>query len=294
MITLKTNRLRVEILEPGEGRNQTVRFDRAGFISRVTLDGKHEFCTVEPDNLSHPCSGGAGLCSEIKDDNIWDEVPVGKQCPKFGVGLLEKPSGESYKFFEKSYRKEFFQISWEASGSRAVFRTEPKPCMGRALRQTKAVTLDGNSINILYTFENTGEKRLNLREYVHNFVTIDMLPIGPDYYLSFPTARRQDGKHGHNGEGTICGKGSGFTFSGYDAAASMADVSGAEIDPAKPFSWKITNAISPAAISEEESFIPESVPIWTIDHIISPEVYHSFSIAPGETHTYTRKWVFSC
>ena len=33
MITLKSNRLRVRIAEPGEAPNQTHRFDRAGFIS---------------------------------------------------------------------------------------------------------------------------------------------------------------------------------------------------------------------------------------------------------------------
>ena len=119
MIVLKSDRLLVEIDEPGEGRNNTVRFDRAGYITRVQLDGQHEFCTVEPDNLSHPCSGGAGLCSEIKN-TLWAETPVGGKSPKFGIGLLTKPDEGHYLFYGK-YETEHFPMYIESDGRTAVF-----------------------------------------------------------------------------------------------------------------------------------------------------------------------------
>ena len=68
-IILNSKRLKVEITEPGIVPNTTARFDRAGFISQVTLDNKYDFCTKEPDNLSHPCSGGVGLCNEYSLSN---------------------------------------------------------------------------------------------------------------------------------------------------------------------------------------------------------------------------------
>lgn len=301
MIKLKSDRLFVEICEPGEERNRTVRFDRAGFIRRVTLDNMkesghsftHEFCTLEPDNLSHPCSGGAGLCSEIKDNNIWNGVPSGGQCPKFGVGLLEKPNNQPYHFYDKSYRADYFDVSWEKNENSAVFRTEPKPCRGYALRGTKTVLLQENRLTVRYKFDNLGEKTLNLCEYVHNFVTIDRLPLGPDYTLSFPTARSQDGKRGETPGNTIIGKGKGFTFSSYNPKAAEVELERAEFDPDKPFRWILANTGSPASVSEEDSFVPDCVPIWCIDHIISPEVYHRFCLAPGESHSYSRRWVFS-
>ena len=58
MLTLQNDRLRVEIAEPGEAPNTGFRFDRAGFIADVVLDGAHSFCTSEPLNLIHPSSGG--------------------------------------------------------------------------------------------------------------------------------------------------------------------------------------------------------------------------------------------
>jgi hypothetical protein len=292
MITLKSDRLQVEIANPGEGRNTTVRFDRAGFITRVCLDGKHEFCTVEPDNLSHPCSGGAGLCSEIKDGDIWSETAIGEDCPKFGVGLLTKPTEEKYKFFAK-YDTKPFDIKITAGESEAVFETAPVSCMGYALRQKKTVTVSGNTVTVKYEYENVGEKSLALSEYCHNFVTIDKLPIGPEYTISMPTIASQDNKAPKQETATIYGKGSGFTYSAYNPAAGMIDVSGDEIDPSKPFSWTIKNSTTSAYLSEEDSFTPSKIAIWTIDHIISPEVFTSFEIAPGETHTYERKWTFN-
>ncbi|MGT2910485.1 hypothetical protein ACVR1I_02080 [Streptococcus cameli] len=53
MILLSNERLRVEIAEPGERPNDTLRFDRAGFISDVTLDGDTHFGANEPMNLRH-------------------------------------------------------------------------------------------------------------------------------------------------------------------------------------------------------------------------------------------------
>lgn len=72
-ISLSSDRLKVEIALPGQEPNTTNRFDRAGFITQVTLDGRYKFCTREPDNLAHPCSGGIGLCSEYQTD-----APPGK------------------------------------------------------------------------------------------------------------------------------------------------------------------------------------------------------------------------
>jgi hypothetical protein len=290
---LRSDRLKAEICEPGEGRNRTVRFDRAAFVVSVELDGSHEFCAEEPDNLRHPCSGGAGLCSEIQAEGLWESTPVGARCPKFGVGFVEKPDGEPYRFFDISYDVEPFDIVWTADGGQAAFRTEARPCGGYALRQTKMVTLEGNSIAVGYEFQNVGKEPLLLSEYVHNFLTIDRHPIGPDYYLGFPTAALQDGKRARRETATIRGVGKGFGYSGYSSEAASIALEKDEIDPGRPFSWHLTHSGSALGVSEEDSFIPDRVNVWTIDRIVSPEVFHRFALAPGEAHSYNRRWTFS-
>jgi hypothetical protein len=292
IIVLESNRLRVEICEPGESHNRTVRFDRAGFISRVNLDGEHEFCTCEPDNLRHPCSGGAGLCSEILDANIWAETPEKTLCPKFGVGLLRKPGDGPYQFFNMAYEVIPFEIDWHTEGTSVIFNTRARECMKYALHQTKTVTVEDNRLVVDYEMENVGEKVLALSEYVHNFITIDRLPIGPEYFLHFPTVANQTYKRSPRTNATIYGDGKGFSYSGYCGEAASMVMEKNEIDPDLMFRWILTHSGILESVSEEVSFIPERVNIWTIDHIISPEVFHNFSLASGERCAYTRSWVF--
>lgn len=95
-INIRTESLSVEIELPGVGFNNTTRFDRAGFITQVTLDGKYDFCTLEPTNLNHPSTGGVGLCNEIRCLSAFEDAEVGRRFAKFGVGLLTKPDDERY------------------------------------------------------------------------------------------------------------------------------------------------------------------------------------------------------
>ena len=84
MITIESNRLSVTIAEPNQECN-TCRFDRAGFITQVTLDGEYEFCTKE-----YGGTNGMGLCSEIKFDPLSVSAPVGGKFLKPGVGITRR------------------------------------------------------------------------------------------------------------------------------------------------------------------------------------------------------------
>lgn len=79
-----------------------VRFDWNGFITQVTLDGKHTFCVPEALEPGRG-TGGCGLCGEfgIHDPLGYDETPIGEYFPKIGAGLLKRPDSEPYDFFRK-------------------------------------------------------------------------------------------------------------------------------------------------------------------------------------------------
>lgn len=288
-IVIGSDRLQVEIAEPGVSPNTTTRFDRAGFVTQVTLDGKHKFCSREPDNLSHPCSGGYGLCSEFRFNEPVSEALMGGQFPKFGVGLLTKTLEGRYVFHHK-YPCEPFAISFEATASSAVFDTAPRECLGYALHNTKRLEVAGNELIMTMTVENVGARPIAFGEYCHNFVTIDYLPLGPDYYLSMPVAS-QDGKAAQSGV-ALMGKGHGVGFCGYSNAASMFIIDDSEVISAAPFSWKLTHRGTAASISETVSVLPARIMVWAIDHIISPEIICNLEAAPGESVTWARRWTF--
>ncbi|MGT2910489.1 hypothetical protein ACVR1I_02100 [Streptococcus cameli] len=37
---------------------------------------------------------------------------------------------------------------------------------------------------------------------------------------------------------------------------------------------------------------PTSLLLWATDHIVSPEIIQTITIAPGETHSWRRQWTF--
>lgn len=291
MIILHTNRLKVEIPHPGEGKNNTCRFDRAGFITSVMLDGTHECCTAEPDNPEDRGSGGAGLCSEIIFGTPSEEAEKGEQFAKFGVGLLMKPDKEPYNFIKK-YEFEPFEIECIVTDTTAAFLTKPKLCNGYALTQKKTITLSDNILTMDYEAVNTGQKQLRLEEYCHNFLTIDHLPIGPDYILHFPTTSFKPGKRPYQSDATLIARENTFTYTGYNARSAIAFITADEISDRMPCFWELTNTKSALSIKEEVSFHPSKIHVWTIDHIISPEIFHGFDLAPGEEHCWSRKWIF--
>ena len=291
-ISLSSDRLGVEIVLPGQEPNTTNRFDRAGFITQVTLDGKYKFCTREPDNLTHPCSGGIGLCSEYQTDAPAREAQIGARFIKPGIGLLTKTEVRDY-IFHKRYQAELFPISWEQHLESVTFVTEPIPCQGFALLLTKQIKVDGSILTMTMNASNVGAREIDLVEYCHNFVTIDRLPIGPAYRLDLHKIANQDGKLSPEVNGTFTGSGSGYSFTGYNPRAAMVHVKPADILPDVPFYWELSHANSLARIRETDSFIPDEVAVWSIDHIISPEVFHHLALKPGASETWSRFWSFN-
>ena len=166
MFTIHSDRLTVGFAEPNV-ENLTSRFNRAGFITSVVLDGKTEFCGDERGGTH-----GAGLCSEITTDSPSREAGVGELFPKFGVGLIKKPDELPYMFM-RPYEADPFEIRYELYGDRVAFETDPKPASGYALREKKTVSVTGNVLRVDYEVENTGEKAFEYSEYCHNFLNLE-------------------------------------------------------------------------------------------------------------------------
>lgn len=288
MITLKSGRLRVEIAEPGIHPNLTSRFDRAGFITSVVLDGQTEFCTMEPTNLIHPSTGGVGLCSEFLFPRACEEAQVGAWFPKFGIGLFRRPDGDPFCFY-RQYETQAFPIRWQAEGDRAVFETAPEECLGYAVRERKTVSVEENRLSMEVALENTGSRPLALREFCHNFITLERQPIGPAYKLEIPCLADQGAEIT---AGTIRGDGRGFTFTDYNPKAALVSLGPECVEPSADYGWKLCHRGVPAAIEAQDSFRPDGLDLWAIDHIVSPESFCRIKLAPGARTAWTRSWTF--
>ncbi len=294
MITIKSDCLRVEIAEPGEHPNDGVRFDRAGFVTEVVLNNERHFCANEPKNLSHPSTGGRGFCSEFMMD-LSSQATAGEKYPKFGVGLITKPDDRPYQFFGK-YDVEYFPVKISAGDREVLFDTQPLPCMGYALSARKRVSVSGNALFMEHTLENVGEKSVDIKEYCHNFISIDGMAISPDYRIDLPNLR-DFGSEQLKGAGSythcnLIGSGRGITFKQAELPVSMADIDLTGMKPEPPFRWKIEHKGAKAYVEGEDSYVPCGMVVWTTDHIISPENFNRITLAPGDKAQWNRRLTF--
>ena len=260
-ITLSSVRLSAVIALPGEPPNTTNRFDSAGFIIQVVLDGRHRFCTSEPTNLSHPCSGGVGLCAEFKADQLAREAAIGEPFLKPGVGIITKTSEDDYLFY-KPYSPERVRVRLSQGTNMLLMKSEPQSAGGYALRSERRVAVEGTALSVRTTLENVGDKAIMLDEYNHNFVTLDQLPLGPGYRLEFRGVPAQMAPLSPEKNGTFSVEGATYSFSAYNPRAAMVHLDLSNRDAAAPFSWRLSHADMPAAVSEQVSFSPAAVAVW--------------------------------
>lgn len=288
MINIRSERLKVEILEPGEGRNRGVRFDRAGFVSQVWLDGKYSFCCDEPGETAH---GGSGLCSEIRCRDTYSQCQPGERFAKFGVGLLLKDNNEPYNFL-KHYDCQAFDVQFDVQEDSVQFVTIAREENGYGLCLGKRLSVHGGSLTAEYRYCNTGSKTLPLEEYCHNFISIESKPIGFGYCLDMPSLSSQAGKRSIFGAGTMIGTETGFRFLDQEPQGSLLTVSRDEIQTHIPFRWHLYHKQSTCSVTGQVSFAPGKVDIWSQGNIVAPEVINIFTLKPGEEVSYKRQWIF--
>ncbi len=296
MMTLKTDRLMIEIADPAQVLAKSSRFEPAGYINEVVLDDKIRFCASEPKNLFHPFTGGRGLCCEYNFD-VSQEASRGEYFPKMGVGLIRKPDDKNYIFYEKYDKILPFPVSYRKYGSRVVFKTQALPCMGYALEQEKILEAKENRLTITKYIKNTGEKTISGEEYCHNFLSIDGMALGPDYELKMPQVTGIEKAANILTEGkpsAFWGTDEGITLKEYLAEPSMMYLEKNVISKEAPFTWIMSERRSRASVTCAEAFSPGRIALWAVDHILSPEAFRQFMLRPGEAASWSRMYLFDC
>jgi hypothetical protein len=315
-ITLESNRLAVEIADPGAVYTRT-RFDWTGFITQVTLDGQHTFCVPE-DYDPAKGTGGIGLCNEFGNELAvgYAEAKPGEAFLKLGIGLLQRPDEGPYNFFRPHQIVERFPIRVEASEASAVFTVEPIECRGYAARLQKTISVAAHALTIQYTLENTGSKPIVTHEYAHNFLGIDRLPIGPDYRLRFPQAvqrepppeqfyrmapawlrwlprpvlRRLIDRYVRGMSRAMALHGQEITWRETPQGFFFSRLQG--FSPRAEPQWHLVHVPTGLHVSEADDFPPARLVVWGAAHVVSAEVYIDLSVPPGGRQRWQRRYEF--
>lgn len=293
MRKLRNRRLEVWFAEPGEKPNGGFRFDRAGYVTDVILDGMYRFLAEEPKYLFHPITGGRGLCCEYGMDNS-NEVANGELFVKPGVGLMKKK--EPYIFYGSYEGLQPFPVLLKQQGEECItFLTEPLLCDGYALRCEKTFCLTDTTLTMDARIVNVGEKTFETEEYCHNFLCIDGMSISPDYHLELPMKAGVPERILDNvfeNESNLKLEKTGVSFLRQEQEVSMSHIPVEDLEISERFCWKLENKKAKAWVAGCDKIAFHRLTLWTCDHIISPEIFQKFRLAPGEAYEWQRSWTF--
>ncbi len=315
-VTLRSDRLLVDIARPGV-LYSGARFDWTGFITQVTLDRRHTFCVPE-SLVEGQGSGGIGLCNEFGIDQPigYQDCPPGGTFPKLGIGLLQRLDAADYQFSRPYPIARAFPMRFDLTENSATFIAEPVDCRGYAARLTKTLRVQGAELRIDYQLENTGAQPLATHEYCHNFVGIDSAAIGPDYRLRLPYAPRFEdltamargslpraarrllppGLQRRLAAAQVEKRMRCLRIDGDVIGFSDAPREGLYLRPlgfSKTYQpqWEMTHA-SGVALREYDDFAPCRVAVFGTLHVLSPEVFASVDVQPGQAQRWSRRYEF--
>ncbi len=283
-----SDRLTVDVAQPGGSLYAGTRFDWTGFVASVVLDGKHEFTVPEQLDNRHWSSNGRGLCNEFQFADGFAGVPAGARCIKPGVGLLAA-DGEEYSFM-KEYENQPFPVSFEHGGNWACFTQDALECNGYAFRQRKLLQVCGDALTVRSTLFNTGSKAMHLREYNHNFVAINRRPVDKSYKLF---VNKVDPQAAFSRKFPFTGNAENALLTWVAKPENPPFTLIQEVGPTCPgYVWQLVHDDEPVGMLEQDSFTPGYIQVWAIGHVLSTEVFVNLDIQPGESATWSRTWKF--
>jgi len=286
MIELAKGHIKVLIEEPEEGYSGT-RFDKTGKIVQLWWKGI-PFCSAE---YKHDSSNsiGRGFFNEfgMTDPIGYENCQVGSYFPKIGVGLLQKENNECYDFFH-NYKCKPLQFSQLTRQDAIIYDCLNKEA-NSAFFLEKKITLKEDGFVIDYLLENIGNQSIVTSEYVHNFLSPGKKMIAQNTKLFF--GEKVDGeqfKNGLNPDSVLLYHDRTITWNERPKADFFFEEIAASCKNAP--NWILVNEELELGISESVDFQPSKINLWGRAHVVSPEIFKSIKLQPGETDRWQREY----
>lgn len=281
-IELKNDKISISILKPGTEYTRS-RFDWSGIVEQITL-GETTFLGQESfgDNIG---TEGIGLSTEfgINTSIGYDEVAVGEEFLKIGIGAQIREKEKDYFFFDE-YKNRAFPIKYKEHKNRVDF-FQSGALNGYAYDYKKTISIKENSLTISCTLHNTGSKAIKTEEYCHNFFRPGDIDISKNTMVKLSHRYKELEKVGdinHERESLTFSKDPTETFY----------IKGELTDKPKDFSWRMSNKMNGVAVECYEDFQQSIFACWGMPYVISPETFFQVDLKPGEETSWNRKYLF--
>lgn len=294
--TLTADDLVVTVYEPDaeKGMYRGTRFDWSGVLD--VRFGKHKLfgpwlgepTPKNPDSVVGPCEEFGMFVNPLN----YDDAKVGETFLKVGVGELEKPQEEKYRFMHpyKVVKAGAWVITTNENAIAFIQRMQT--ASGYGYVYSKLIRLKGRELTINHKLENVGTKPIHTDHYNHNFFNVDADPVGPNYELEFPfepaavkpverfpelvkLGNKKLTLTGDLAKGTIYG---GIT--GFDTTAATAGVT-------------MRHKPSGVTVKVTGDRPLKQFNVWGMTTTLCPEPFIELKIEPGKDATWQWKYEFS-
>ena len=297
--TLKSEHLQLKIYLPDSenGFYRGTRFDGSGVFT-VEFGGhklfgpwKDKHDPKNNDDIVGPCEEfGSGFSSPLN----YKEAEVGGRFLKIGVGELEKPKEEKYRFFNNYKIAKAGEWKIEKSEGKITFAQSIKTDFGYAYTYTKILLLDGKELRILHVLENTCDKPISTDCYNHNFFNVDGDGVGKNYRLDLPFEPK-DTKvdKGSNPAAKWVGKSLTFTDP-LDKGQIYFELGGFDPKPgSKDAGVTMKHLPSGVSVRATGDRPPSRFNVWGIGSTLCPEPFVQLDIEPGKKAVWSWKYEFA-
>ena len=293
-IILENNNVSLIIESAGENYKGS-RFDWNGTIVSATYKGIETL--GEEKRLFHRNKKifGRGMHNEfgIKRPIGYDDAGEDGLFPKIGTGWLKK-NNVPY-FFYTQYPIKPLDFDYAITQDKVFFLCNSGFCNGYAYEYTKVISLLENGFSTKYILKNTGEKTLETDEYVHNFLRLGKSKTGKGQKITFSMEIDEEALdenvdpcknlkiQGNTVEILSTPKKGKEFFLGVLTGKIFINE-----DSKIKGKWTLTDERLGLSMSETCDFNIEKADLWGHCENISPELFYSFSIKPGEETSWTR------
>ncbi|HEY3378927.1 MAG TPA: hypothetical protein VGL77_15685 [Armatimonadota bacterium] len=266
------------------------RFEQAGFITSLSYAG-HSYLLPDkgPANPVSPDSS-VGAPEEFFEAIAWADAKPGEPFIKVGVGLYEKPVQEEHTWYTEYWPLELFAWKTKQSARNVIAFTQtvdgPR---GWGYQYVKTLRLVPGKpmLRIEHRFTNTGKNTITAEQYNHNWVMLDKQPVNSGYTLTFPytpVPKKDVSKH-------ITILPNQINVLSTEPMAIPGLQEGAPAGT-REHVIVVRNAHTPAAIRISGDFAPSNLTLFLNSEGVAVEPFVKFTIAPGETFTWTRQYEF--
>ena len=287
--TLRSDRLSVELFFCGE-ENQGARYDGAGMVTQVTLDGSHTYLSREQCRDGSVGMGGQGLSGvfEWDEPSFYDQAGIADVFPMLGIGLVKKTSTAPFNFSTAYPVAVPFPREVFCTEDTCMIRTLPILCCGVAAEVTKIYSVENNTLSIKTIIENNGSAAIHAAEFNHNFFAFDGTPVDSNYQLTVPYQVHPKFRRGKMAVGFQTVQPFCFDKATESTALFLEGFAGLNKH------WmKLEHTVLGTSILVEEDFPPEHIYLWSNPVAFCPETFCKIDLEPGEGMEYTRRYTFN-